>query len=105
MQTAGKEEENAVPSGIGCDPGTEAPEGEDAYRRPQASWARRLHKIYEVHPLLCPKWGTEMKVVSVITEPEVVDRILKHIARTGRRDPFEGRGPPAEAADPVAETA
>ena len=27
------------------------------------------------------------------------------IARTGRRDPFEGRGPPAEAADPMAETA
>lgn len=39
-----------------------------------------------------------MKVVSVITEPEVVDRILKHVARTGGRDPFEERGPPAEGA-------
>ena len=46
-----------------------------------------------------------MKVVSVITEPEVVDRILKSIARTGGRDPFESRGPPSEAADLVAETA
>lgn len=37
-----------------------------------------------------------MKVVSVITEPATIDRILKHIARTGGRDPFAERGPPAE---------
>jgi len=35
-----------------------------------------------------------MKVISVITEPEVIDQILRHIARPGERDPFEGRGPP-----------
>ena len=45
-------------------------------------------------PLLCPKCGTEMRVVSVITEPAVIDRILKHLARTGGGDRFEGRGPP-----------
>ncbi len=36
-----------------------------------------------------------MKIVSVITEPNVIDAILRHLARTGRRDPFEGRAPPA----------
>jgi len=35
-----------------------------------------------------------MRVVSVITEPAVIDRILKHLARTGGGDRFEGRGPP-----------
>ena len=40
------------------------------------------------------KSGTEMKVVSVNTEAAVIDRMLKHIGRTGGRDPFEGRGPP-----------
>jgi len=35
-----------------------------------------------------------MKVVSVITEPEVIDGILSHIRQRGGRDPFEGRGPP-----------
>ena len=67
--------------------------------------ARLLHKIFEIDPLLCPQCGAEMKVVSVIAEPVVVDKILKHIADTGGRDPFEGRGPPAEAVDPMAETA
>ena len=36
-----------------------------------------------------------MKIVSVITEPDVIDAILRHRARTGRRDPFEERAPPA----------
>ncbi len=45
-------------------------------------------------PLLCPKCQSEMKVISVITEPGVIDKILAHIKETGGRDPFEGRGPP-----------
>jgi hypothetical protein len=36
-----------------------------------------------------------MKTASVITEPDVVDAILRHVAKTGGRDPFEGRAPPA----------
>jgi hypothetical protein len=31
-----------------------------------------------------------MKVVCVITEPEVIDRILKHTIQMGDCDPFEG---------------
>ena len=46
-----------------------------------------------------------MQVVSVITEPETIDKILKHIAHTGGRDPFERRGPPGESAGPVEEIA
>ena len=61
---------------------------------PRASWARLLHKIFELDPLLCPKCQVEMKIVSVITEPAVIDRILAHIEETGGRDPFEERGPP-----------
>jgi hypothetical protein len=36
-----------------------------------------------------------MKIVSVITEPDVIDAILRYLAKTGRRDPLEGRAPPA----------
>ena len=46
-----------------------------------------------------------MKVVSVITEPETIDKILKHVARTGGRDSFEERGPPGKAAGSVEEIA
>lgn len=52
-------------------------------------------RIFEVDPLLFAACGSEMKIVSVITEHNVIDAILRHLARTGRRDPFEGRAPPA----------
>ena len=61
----------------------------------RASWARLLRRIFEVDPLLCPACGSEMKIVSVIMEPDVIDAILRHLKRTGMRDPFEGRAPPA----------
>ena len=69
-------------------------------RRPgsrQGSWARLLRRILEVDPLLCPRCGARMQVISVITEPRVVDRILAHV-RGRNRDPFEERGPPGEGA-------
>ena len=64
-------------------------------RAARASWARLLRRIFEVDPLLCPACGSAMKIVSVIREPNVIDAILRHLARTGGRDPFEGRAPPA----------
>jgi hypothetical protein len=42
-----------------------------------------------------------MAVVSVITDPRIVDQILAHLSRTGGRGPFEPRAPP----DPLAQTA
>ncbi len=35
-----------------------------------------------------------MQVVSVITDPKVIDRILRHLAENGADDPHEGREPP-----------
>jgi hypothetical protein len=73
--------------------------GESEFTRARrASWARLLRKIFEVDPLLCA-CGAQMKIVSFITEPRVVDRILRHLASQAckARDPFEPRGPPAAA--------
>jgi hypothetical protein len=53
------------------------------------SWARLLRRILEVDPLLCPRCGAEMRIVAVITEPEVVDRILAHLDREAK-----ARAPP-----------
>ena len=61
----------------------------------RASWAPLLRRIFEVDPLLCPACGSEMEIVSVITQPDVLSAILRHLAKTGGRDPFEGRAPPA----------
>jgi len=48
----------------------------------RASWARLLRKIFELDPLKCTPCGTEMKLIAVITEPHVVDRILAHLKAT-----------------------
>jgi hypothetical protein len=36
-------------------------------------------KSLEVDPLLCGKCGSEMKIVAVVTDPKVVDRIIRHL--------------------------
>jgi hypothetical protein len=64
----------------------------------RASWARLLRRIFEVDPLLC-RCGGALRVRAIITELDVVDRILSHIRDpdTNAFDPFEpksSRAPP-----------
>lgn len=77
------------------DAGPSLPFGSPGSR--SGSWARLLRKILEVDPLLCPRCGVEMRIVSVITDPKVVDAILRSLSRGAGRDPFAGRAPPAAA--------
>jgi hypothetical protein len=56
------------------------------------SWAQLLKRIYEVDPLVCPSCGSEMKVVAIIIDHAVVDKILRHLTR--RDEAGRGRGPP-----------
>jgi len=62
----------------------------------KASWARLLRHIFEVDPLLCPRCGRTMEVISVITDPAIIDRILRHNREKGILSPLEPRPPPAE---------
>jgi len=39
-------------------------------------WAKLLARIYEVEPLVCPKCGFSMRIVSFIEDREVIHRIL-----------------------------
>jgi hypothetical protein len=55
-----------------------------AYKR---AWARLLSKVYEIDPLVCPKCGTEMKVIAVIENPDEIKRILRHLVKIGRSPP------------------
>jgi hypothetical protein len=57
-----------------------------------------LRRIYEVDPLPCPRCQAQLRVVAVICDLDIVDRIQRHIARTGAADLFEphtSRAPPA----------
>ena len=42
-------------------------------------WAAMLARIYEVFPLVCAKCGNEMRIISFITRPDAIERILSHI--------------------------
>jgi hypothetical protein len=43
------------------------------------SWAALIRLVYESDPLLCPKCGTQMKIVSVMKDVAVIDKILAHL--------------------------
>ena len=43
------------------------------------NWARLIQKIYEVDPLTCPKCSGKMKIISVIEDEQVIEKILKHL--------------------------
>jgi hypothetical protein len=45
-------------------------------------WAELLRRIFEVDPLRCPRCGDAMRIVAVITELAVIDRILDHLRRS-----------------------
>ncbi len=67
----------------------------DSGRRPsRASWARLLRRVFEVE-LTCPRCGVDLVVVSVITEPETIDRILAHVRDEDVDLVFDARAPPA----------
>ena len=59
-----------------------------------------LARIYDVFPLVCPQCGGSMRVLSVVTEIQSVEKILTHI-----NEPIDApvmtprRGPPQAGFD------
>ena len=53
----------------------------------RSAWARLLAKVYEVDPLRCTRCGSQMRVLSVITDPQQVRRILRHLIKSGAAPP------------------
>jgi hypothetical protein len=46
---------------------------------PSKGWADMIRKVYEVDPLVCPKCGGRMKIISILTDWAVVDKIIDHL--------------------------
>jgi NDP-sugar pyrophosphorylase family protein len=52
-----------------------------------STWARLIAQVYEVDPLTCSRCGSPMRILAVITEPEEVKKILRHLVKIGRSPP------------------
>jgi len=48
-----------------------------------------IRKVYEVDPLCCPPCGGQMRIISFIEEPKIIDKIIAHLELT-----FEAEWPP-----------
>jgi len=62
-------------------------ESEVSDRTSRKAWARLLTKVYEIDPMVCPKCGSEMRIIAVIRNPPEIRKILKHLKKIGRPPP------------------
>jgi hypothetical protein len=78
------------------------PEGEEesAYvKARRRTWARLLFRVYGVDALRCGRCGGRMRIIAFISEPSVVEQILRHVGLWGAgRAQGPPRGPPGSGA-------
>ena len=59
------------------------------------TWAQLLVRVCGVDALRCERCGGRMRIIAWITDPEVIERILRHVGKRsprGERRPPEGSG-------------
>jgi len=88
--------------GAGNVGGDESPAGpaapgeaeENAYvKARRRTWAQLLARVYGVDALKCWRCGKRMKIIAFLTDPEVVEEILRHTGKWGAK---RERGPPEQ---------
>jgi hypothetical protein len=61
-------------------PGANQDAEDTPYRKAcRRTWARLIEKVYLVSPLVCPKCGCPMKIISFIEDQSVIRKILTHL--------------------------
>ena len=67
-------------------------------RIPSPKWRELIKKVWEADPLLCPHCFREMRIVALIDDGEVIEKILRHLGlwEEGVRV-HTGTDPPGEA--------
>ena len=58
----------AAPAADGTPMPRQQGDTDESTRRARLSWAKLIHRVYEVDPLLCPFCGAEMKVLAFIVD-------------------------------------
>ena len=44
------------------------------------TWAERLKRVFNIDITLCPRCGGTLRVIAEITDPDVIQKILDHVA-------------------------
>ena len=84
----------------------EPPDRDAVAARARSSWARLIHKVYEVDLLECPKCQGPMRVITLIEDAAVIRRILEHLGLWAHwhQVPKNARSPPMGRPDTEAPT-
>ena len=61
------------------------------------TWAALMHRVFDLHPLACPRCGGRLRVITTIQDPAVARTILAHLGRSLSTE-APGPAPPAPAA-------
>jgi len=48
-------------------------------RLPSKKWRELIKKVWEIDPMNCPRCGWEMRMVALIDDGEVIEKILRHL--------------------------
>ena len=72
-------------------------------RIPSAKWRELIKKVWEADPLLCPKCRKEMRIVALIDDRDVIERILRHLGLWEQGVRVSPAGAPPEIAEWVIE--
>ena len=64
---------------------------DDPARARRLTWSSLFRRVWREDVLVCQRCGGEMRLVAVIEEPAVIERILKHLGLWQRGPPREQR--------------
>jgi hypothetical protein len=59
---------------------------EEFARGRRRSWARLIKKVYESDPLVCPRCSGPLKIISLIGDGPVIEKILRHLNLWDRQE-------------------
>ena len=72
-------------------------------RIPSKKWRELIKKVWEADPLLCPQCHNEMRIITLIDEAAVIERILRHLGLWEAGVRVDAARDPPEPAEPVIE--
>jgi hypothetical protein len=66
-----------------------------ANRLPSKKWRDLILKVWHADPMLCPICRRPMRMIAVIDQPKVIEKMLRHLGLWSGLLPPTGPGPPA----------